>query len=96
MQACSTEKLNFTSEGEPAVRDDRWSEAIAVGRLVFVEKVKNDLGFKAIHREVLESDGTYALRQSAEAYARKFADETEALSSENTILWDESVVDARI
>ena len=33
----------------------RWSEAIAVGRLPFVvERVKNDLGIKAMHRE----DGT--------------------------------------
>ena len=36
---------------EPAVRDDRWSEAIAVGSLAFVETVKNDLGVKARHRD---------------------------------------------
>jgi hypothetical protein len=29
-----------------------WSEAIVVGSLVFVEKVKNDLGVKAMHREL--------------------------------------------
>jgi hypothetical protein len=29
-------------------RDGRWSEAIAVGSLDFVEKVKNELGLKAI------------------------------------------------
>jgi putative transposase len=29
-----------------APRDDRWSEAIAVGSLAFVERVKNDLGIK--------------------------------------------------
>jgi hypothetical protein len=33
-------------EGEPVARDDRWSEAIAVGSLAFVETVKNDLGVK--------------------------------------------------
>ena len=32
-------------------------EAIAVGSLAFVERVKNDLGVKAMHREVLETDG---------------------------------------
>jgi hypothetical protein len=41
-------------------RDDRWSEALAVGTLPFVERVKNDLGIRAMHREVLETDGTYA------------------------------------
>ena len=40
------------------MRDDRWSEAIAVGSLAFVETVKNDLGVKARHRDVIEADGT--------------------------------------
>jgi len=60
-------------------RDDRWSEAIAVGSLPFVETVKNDLGVKAMHREVLETDGTYALRESSEAYRRNLTGENEAL-----------------
>jgi hypothetical protein len=38
--------------------------------LAFVERVKNDLGVKAAHREVLEADGTYALREPSEAYTR--------------------------
>jgi L-fucose isomerase-like protein len=81
-------------EGEPAVRDDRWSEAIAVGSLAFVERVKNDLGVKAAHREVLQADGTYALREPAEACAGKFTDKNEALRSENTVLWDEGAENA--
>jgi putative transposase len=58
-------------EGAPAVRDGRWSEAIAVGSLAFVETVKNDLGVKARHRDVIEADGRYTLREPAEAYAGK-------------------------
>jgi putative transposase len=46
-------------EGAPAVRDDHWSEAIAVGSLAFVETVKNDLGVKARHRDVIEADRRY-------------------------------------
>src|SRR5262245_14773424 len=46
-----------------ASRDDRWSEAIAIGSHSFVEKIKNELGFKAAHRDVIESNGTYALRE---------------------------------
>jgi hypothetical protein len=67
-----------------APRDDRWSEAIAVGSLPFVERVKNDLGIKAMHREVLETNGTYALHEPSEAYARNLTGENEALSSENS------------
>jgi len=81
--------------GTPAVRDDRWSEAIAVGSLAFIETVKNDLGVKARHRDVIEADGSYALREPSEAYAGKFTDKNDALRLENTVLWDESVNDAR-
>ena len=38
------------------VKKGRWSEAIAIGRLAFVERVKGDLGIKAMHREVLETE----------------------------------------
>jgi hypothetical protein len=51
-----------------SVRDARWSEAVAVGSLAFVEKVKSELGIKAVRRELEQVDGTYALRESGEAY----------------------------
>jgi hypothetical protein len=47
--------------------------------LPFVETVKNDLGIKAMPREALETDGTCALREPAEAYARKLTGRNEAL-----------------
>ena len=74
-----------------ARREDRWSKAIAVGSLAFVETVKNDLGIKAMHREVLETDGTYALHEPGEAYTRNLTGENEALSSENTLPWNEGL-----
>ena len=50
-----------------AVRDVRWSEAVAVGSLVFVEQIRGELGVKALHREVKELDGAYAWREPGEA-----------------------------
>ena len=47
------------------MRDDRWSESIAVGSLAFVDKVKSELGVRATHRDVVEVEGTYALREAA-------------------------------
>jgi hypothetical protein len=38
-------------------RDERGSEAIAVDSLAFVEKVKSELGFKAVYLEVTELRG---------------------------------------
>jgi hypothetical protein len=46
-----------------AVCDDRWSEAIAVGSLIFVERIKNDLGIKAMHRDGVEAGRNDALRE---------------------------------
>jgi REP element-mobilizing transposase RayT len=78
------------------MRDDRWSESIAVGSLAFIDQVKNELGFKADHRDVIESDGSYVLREPAEAYALKFACGNEALRSQNTFFWNEIVDEATI
>jgi hypothetical protein len=56
------------------VRDNRWSEAIAVGSLVFVESVKSELGGgRAMHRRVEQKDGAYALRERNEAYNGDFS-----------------------
>jgi putative transposase len=74
---------------ERVARESRWSEAVAVGRLSFVNEVKRELGFKAVHREVTELEGSYALREEGEAYGLNFDGENEALSSENTRFWNE-------
>jgi len=83
-QRAHREWVEHGLENGVAVRDECWSEAIAVGSLGFVESVKNQLGVKAAHRDVIEADGTYTLREPAEAYANDFTDENEALSAENT------------
>jgi len=73
----------------------RWSEAIAVGSLAFVEKIKTELGVKALHREFEPVGEAYALREPSETYAGKFTGKIDALRTQNTVLWDESVDDAR-
>ena len=70
------------------MRDARWSEAVAVGSLAFVEKVKSELGAKALHRKLEQIDGTYALRESGEAYRGQFDSKNEALTPENTLPWE--------
>jgi putative transposase len=82
-------------ENGVAVRDDRWSEAIAVGSLAFVESVKDQLGAKGADRDVIDADGGYALRETTEAYAGRFTSEIDALRPQNTFLWDETVDEAK-
>ena len=45
---------------------------------------------KAAQRELVETDGGYALREPAEAYTGLFAGRNDALSEENHILWDKN------
>jgi REP element-mobilizing transposase RayT len=69
-------------EGGRALRDDRWSEAIGVGSLAFVESVKGELGSRATHRAVEHVEGAYALREESEAYNGDLGSKSEALSLE--------------
>ncbi len=78
---------------EMVARESRWSEAVAVGSLSFVNTVKSELGFKAAHREVIEQGETYVLREESEAYRSNFAGENEVLSSETARFWDENPED---
>ena len=77
------------------MRDDRWSEAIAVGNFAFVESVKNQLAVKASYRGVVEADSAFVLRESSQSYNNDFARKMEPLSVENTHLWDENPVGGR-
>jgi len=80
----------------PTVRNDRWSEAIAVGNLALVEKVKSELGFRAVHREVEQKEGMCVLREPTEAYAGKLTFENDALTPENTVAWERTIESAEI
>ncbi len=72
------------------VREDRWSEAIAVGSFTFLDKVKSELGFKARYREITKAGGTYTLREQSEAYTGDLGSESDALMPDNTISWQKN------
>jgi hypothetical protein len=72
------------------LRDDRWSEAIAVGSLTFVERVKSELGSRAIHRAVERIDGRSVLQEEREAYDGDLSIKSTPLMLKNTISWDEN------
>ena len=55
-----------------------------------VDKVKSELGFKAMHREVAAVGGTHTLREPREAYAGDFASVSDALRPGNTILCEKN------
>ena len=56
----------------------------------FVDKVKNELGVKAMYREVARGRGMYTRREPSAAYAGNFASENDALTPDNAILWEKN------
>jgi len=66
-------------------RDERWSEALAVGSQAFIAKVKQELSLGARHRDVEEADGIYALREPPNAYRCDFGTENAALRVKNAV-----------
>ena len=49
-------------------RQDEWTDSIAVGNRIFIEKLKALLGFRAKGRKVQESGEGYQLREDPTPY----------------------------
>ena len=70
-------------------REKAWTEALAVGRLQFVEAVKKRLGIRATYRSIKEHPSITAciLQESAAAYNLHFGDKMVSLSTKNSLPW---------
>jgi len=65
---------------EPAAREARWSESVAVGSEPFVDAIRKQLGLARRGRVAPWGEGGYALREPVAAYGRVFGAEMAALS----------------
>jgi putative transposase len=81
-QKAHREWVEEALSGEIGARDERWSEAIAVGSREYVGKVKTELGNRAAHRQVAEVDGTYTLREPGNPYVHGFEGKNDLLAAE--------------
>jgi len=73
-------------------RDERWSEAIAVGGKEFVERVQRQLGVTATHRKIEASLELHALREEGTAYQGHSGPEMGVLSLDNSHFWKEKIL----
>ena len=68
-------------------RQPQWTESIAVGDKGYVEKVKDQMGYKAIGRKVVENEDSFVLREPQVSY-QSISGRAERLEPEdNTIYW---------
>jgi len=68
-------------------RQPQWTRSIAVGDKVYVGKVKNRMGYKAIGRKVVENGDSFVLREPQISYQSR-SDRAQQLQPEdNTIYW---------
>ena len=75
-------------EGDGSIREAKWVESIAVGDKAFVENTMERLGVKAMHRKIIEKNGTFVLREPELPYKAHFNPQNRPLSVQNTYLWD--------
>ena len=68
-------------------RQPQWTGSIAVGDKVYVEKVKDQMGYKAIGLKVVKNGDSFALREPRIPY-QSISDKAARVQPEdNTIFW---------
>ena len=72
-------------------REGKWTESIAVGSASYVNATKEKLGIKARSRDVIESDGSYVLRESRMPYKAILWQENECVRPQNDYYWNDPV-----
>ena len=60
--------INSRIEYSSREKEIKWSQSIAVGSKKYLEKIKNDLGFRAKGRKIISSDDIFELREGQEPY----------------------------
>ena len=76
---------------DSTTRQAHWSESIAVGSERFAQGVREKLGLTATHREVVQAEDSYTLREPVAAYTGDFEAEMVPLSNKNSVYWDMNV-----
>jgi len=69
------------------IRDRQWTRGVAVGEKQFVEKIKTELGSKALGRRIHEASEGYELRERTILYITDFDSKKVNMALENTYNW---------
>lgn len=74
------------------VREERWTESVAVGNLSFIEDIKGKLGERGIGRRIVDRGESCELRECQFSYNKHSDPESPLLRFENTIFWDDRYI----
>jgi putative transposase len=77
---------------EKRLRDEMWTEGIAVGSRTFVENIKAKLSNRVIGRKIVQTGGQSVLREPRAAYKVVFGLEKDVISSEKSVVFDNKVL----
>ena len=70
------------------VRQERWTERIAVGGRAFVEDIRDRLGMHARSKWIDRLGDTWAVRETSTTYSSDFTSENGRLRTENQYFWN--------
>lgn len=76
-----------TRNGKP-LREPAWSESIAVGSTIFIEKLKEKLIIKAQERKLVKNQEDCILKEPQSSYKADFAHHMGLVSFENMHHWE--------
>jgi putative transposase len=68
-------------------RQPQWTESIAVGDKDYVERVKDQMGYKAIGRKVVEGIDSFVLKETQRPYKSISDKAIQEHSEDNTFYW---------
>jgi putative transposase len=68
-------------------RQPQWTESIAIGDKFFAEKVKDQMGYKAIGRKVVENRDSFMLKETQHPYQKISDRAIRAQPEDNTFSW---------
>jgi putative transposase len=75
--------MNSEIRTENSGKENKWTQSVAVGSKIFIEKVKDTLGFRATGRKIIFTDGTFEPREAMRPYGKG-----NNRDSGNTFLWN--------
>jgi putative transposase len=81
LRAAHRDWIEEALRGDVPVRNEKWSQSLAVGSEAFAQRTRAALGVRGRKRELLEKDDAYWLRESEESYGPVFGVKNEPIAS---------------